>query len=226
MSIKKNLWGILKQAGIVQGEQPKSDTIETFWHTKILLAISGWLAALFLFLFLGLQFYNALENPSVSLVLGGMMIAGGFALLQIPKNDFYENLALAISFAGQALIVWGIFESTTSDKVQWLLTSLFFAMIALFVPNYIHRIVGSFLAASSFSIALFFFGMPSIATAIIVFVTAFLWLHEFNYPRYMSEQRAIGYGLIFAIVYMNTSQSIFFSYREIAENLTYFDNIQ
>lgn len=226
MSIKKNLWGILKQAGIVQGEQPKSDTIETFWHTKILLAISGWLAALFLFLFLGLQFYNALENPSVSLVLGGMMIAGGFALLQIPKNDFYENLALAISFAGQALIVWGIFESTTSDKVQWLLTSLFFAMIALFVPNYIHRIVGSFLAASSFSIALFFFGMPSIATAIIVFVTAFLWLHEFNYPRYMSEQRAIGYGLILAIVYMNTSQSIFFSYREIAENLTYFDNIQ
>ncbi len=225
MSIEKqSIWQTLQQAKIVQGEEPKSDTIETFWHTKILLAISGWLAALFLFLFLGLEFYDTLRNPSVSLILGGLMIAGGFALLYTPKNDFYENLALAISFAGQALIVWAIFQST-DERMQWLLTSLFFVVIALVIPNYIHRVFGSFLAASTFSITLFLFGIPSIGNALIIFATAFLWLHEFDYPKYMSAQRAIGYGLVLTLIYININGSIFFSYNLIIENITHYDNI-
>lgn len=222
MNIKNiNLWQTLKQAGVVQDEEPKSDTIETFWHTKILLAISGWLAALFLLLSVGMLFSRSLETPSVALILGSMMIAGGVVLLQIPKNDFYENLALAMSFAGQTLIVYTIFANTDT-RIQWLLTSFFFTLITLFVPSYIHRVVGSFLAASSFSIALFLFGIPSIGNALIVFAVAFLWLHEFNYPRYMSAQRAIGYGLALALIYININGSIFLSYDFIIEDMGYF----
>ncbi|MEJ2527479.1 MAG: hypothetical protein P8Y49_05275 [Sulfurovaceae bacterium] len=52
MSIEKqNIWQTLKQAKIIEDEEPKSDMIKTFWHTKILLAISGWVAALFFYYF-------------------------------------------------------------------------------------------------------------------------------------------------------------------------------
>lgn len=216
MSIEKqNIWQTLLQNNIVQGEEPKSDKIETFWHTKILLAISGWMAALFLLLFLSILFHP-FKAPAVALILGTMMIAGGIALLQVPKSDFYENLALAMSFTGQMLIIYAIFESQ-DEKMQWLLTSIFFIAIALFMPSYIHRVVGSFLAASSFSIALFSFYMPNIGNPLIVLAAAFLWLYEFHYPKYMSAQRAIGYGLALALVYMNMSQSLFFGFRYIQE---------
>ena len=221
MSIEKqNIWQTLKQAKIIEGEEPKSDTIKTFWHTKILLAISGWVAALFLLLFLGLLFSSSLETPSVALVLGTMMIIGGIALLQMFKNDFYENLAFAMSFAGQALIIYTIFENT-DGKTQWILTSLFFALITLFVPSYIHRVVGSFLAASTFSITLFLFGIPGIGNALVIFATAFLWLHEFDYPKYMSAQRAVGYGLALALIYININGSIFLSYNFIIQDMFY-----
>ena len=223
MSIEKqSIWQTLKQAKIVEDEEPKSDKIETFWHTKILLAVSGWMAALFLLLFLSILFHP-FKAPAIALTLGAMMITGGIVLLQVPRSDFYENLALAMSFTGQMLIVYAIFESQ-DEKMQWLFTSIFFIVIALFVPSYIHRVIGSFLAASTFSITLFLFGIPGIGNALVIFATAFLWLHEFDYPKYMSAQRAAGYGLALALIYININGSIFLSYDFIIQDMLYVYN--
>ena len=43
-------------------------------------------------------------------IIGGIMIGGSFTILRIPKNEFVEHLALALSLAGQALVVFAIFE--------------------------------------------------------------------------------------------------------------------
>lgn len=200
----ESIWNLLLEADLVQGLEPESKQLESPWYIKVLLAISGWLAALFLLGFLGVGFELIFRNAAASLIVGSILIGVAFALLRMPKNEFYEHVALAISLAGQGLIAWAIFDST-SKEASWILASIFQLGLALVMPNYIHRVFSSFVAAFSFSAALDSFGVPYIASSIIMFAAAWLWLHEFNYPEHMRKQRAIGYGLVLALIQVKGS---------------------
>ncbi len=196
---REDVWAGLLHSGIVQGAAPESETLESPWYIKLLLAISGWLAALFLLGFLGVGFELIFRNSIASLIIGGILIGVAFALLRVPKNEFYEHVALAVSLAGQALVVWAIFENS-KHETSWLLTSIFQLALVLVMPNFIHRVFSSFFAAICFSAALSLFGIPYIAGSVIMYVAAWLWLYEFNYPKHMQRQRAIGYGLVLALI--------------------------
>ncbi len=199
------VWDILLRNGIVQGEVPASDElIESPWYIKVLLAISGWLASLFLLGFLGVGFELIFRNAAASVIVGSILIGVAFALLRMPKNEFYEHVALAVSLAGQALIVWAIFDNTHKET-SWILTCIFQLLLALVMPNFIHRVFSSFFAASSLSPALAMSGFPYISGSVIMFAAAWLWLHEFNYKHHMSRQRAIGYGLVLALIQIKGS---------------------
>ncbi len=199
------VWETLLHADIVQGDEPKAaDTVDSPWYVKVLLAISGWLAALFLLGFIGLGFRLVFRSEATSVIVGCMLVGAAFALLRMPKNEFYEHVALAISLAGQALITWPIFDSVNAGN-SWLLMSMFQLLLALLMPNYIHRAFSSFIAAFCFSMALTIFGMPYIAGSVIMLAAAWLWLHEFDYPKHMQKQRAIGYGLVLALIQVKGS---------------------
>ena len=203
-SQRETIWGTLLQSGIVQGSPPESAPLESPWYIKLLLAISGWLAALFLLGFLAVGFELIFRNSAAALVVGCIMLGVAFALLRIPKNDFYEHAALAVSLAGQALVVWSIFDNINSE-LSWLATSIFQMLLVFVMPNFIHRVFSSLFAASCFSAALALFGFPYIAGSVIMFAAAWIWLHEFNYPDRMQKQRAIGYGLVLALIQIKGS---------------------
>lgn len=203
-SQSRDVWDALLQAGLVDGSKPESKTLESPWYIKLLLAISGWLAALFLLGFLGVGFEFIFRNAAASLVVGSIMICAAFALLRTSKNEFYEHVALAASFAGQALIAWAIFDNMNREA-SWFVTSVFQLALAIVMPNYIHRVLSSFLTASCFSMALASSGVPYIASSVVIFTAAWLWLHEFSYPKYMQKQRAIGYGLVLALIQIKGS---------------------
>lgn len=206
----ENVLGTLLQAGLVQGYAPESDTLDSPWYIKLLLAISGWLAALFLLGFLGAGFEFVFRNAVASLMVGSIMIGSAFSLLRIPKNEFYEHAALAISLAGQALIVWAIFDNTNKE-IGWLVTSIFQLVLAIVMPNFVHRVFSSFFTAFCFSMALASSGVPYIASSVVMFAAAWLWLHEFSYPKHMRKQRAIGYGLVLALIQIKGTALFSFS---------------
>lgn len=208
---QENIWERLQHSGIVEGDPPESGALESPWYIKLLLAISGWLAALFLLGFLGIGFELIFRNSVVTMVVGTVLIGIAFALLRIPKNEFYEHVALAVSLAGQALVVWAIFDNT-SREVSWLVTSIFQSVLAIVIPNFIHRVFSSFFAAICFSSTLALLGVPYIAGSVIMFAAAWLWLNEFNYPQHMSKQRAIGYGLVLALIQIKGSALYHYSF--------------
>lgn len=66
-------------------------------------------------------------------------------LLRTPKREFIEHLAFALSFAGQALVMWALNELLHSpDLVVWLLMALLQALLAVVMPNFIHRVFRPF----------------------------------------------------------------------------------
>jgi len=99
------LWMTLHQAGLAESAPPENRTPASPWYVKVLLAFSGWLAAFFLLGFIAMGAGLVFENHAVALITGGLMIGGAFAVLRIAGNEFLEHLALAVSLAGQALVV-------------------------------------------------------------------------------------------------------------------------
>ncbi|WP_163339334.1 DUF4401 domain-containing protein [Desulfopila sp. IMCC35008] len=196
---RDGMWATLLQAGLVKGELPDANNLDSPWYAKLLLAFSGWLAALFLLCFIGAVLFFMVENAVASIISAGMMIGGAYALLRISKNEFFEHLALALSLAGQALLVWGIFKITNEfDEKFWLPVACVQLFLAAFIPSFTHRVFSSWLACIAFSITLAFFGIPYIMGSIVMFLAAWCWFNELKYPSYISELQAIGYGLVLA----------------------------
>jgi len=133
----EQLWLNLLEAGLVEGTAPDSDNLESPWYVKILLGFSGWLAALFLLGFISFGLDFIIESRIISVIAGISMIGGAYTILRIPKNEFIEHLTLAISLAGQALIVFVIFDFRSSNgyMVSWLLVALLQAPLAIVMPN-------------------------------------------------------------------------------------------
>lgn len=202
----EQIWTTLLQAGLVQGPAPETGKLESPWYVKVLLAFSGWLAALFLLGFIGMGFQFIMESNTASFITGGLMIGGAFAILRMPKNEFFEHLALAVSLAGQALIVLAIFDITKrNDEMAWVLVALLQVPLAVVMPNFVHRVLSSFIAAFAFSMALTSMGAPYVFSSVIMFLAAWLWLNEFRYPQHMRKIRAVGYGLVLALIQLKGS---------------------
>lgn len=200
MSVQnEDVWDVLLTAGLVQGDKPDLREPDSPWYIKCLLAISGWLASLFLLGFLSIGFEFIFQNIAVSLFVGSIMIGVSYALLRIPKNTFFEHVALAISFAGQVLVAFAIFDNSR-DSINWVWIAIFQFALAIVMPNFVHRVFSSFAAACSFSIALVVFDVPYIASSIILMASVWLWLTEFCCVKHMEKQRAIGYGLVLALI--------------------------
>ena len=197
----EQVWTTLLKIGIVEGKEPETGTLESPWYVKVLLAFSGWLAALFLLGFIGLGFGGVFENSTLALIIGAMMIGTAFAILRIPKNEFIEHLGLAASLAGQALVVLAIFDFFNGNEViTWLLVVLLQVPLAIIMPSFVHRVFSSFLAVFAFSMTLNIMGLPYVISGVVLLLTALCWLNEFHYPQHMEKIRAIGYGLVLSLI--------------------------
>ena len=89
---------------------------------------------------------------------------------------------------------------TFEDEVAWALLALLQVLLIVFMQNFVHRVVSSSIAAFAFCMALTSVGVPSVMSSVIMFLTSWLWLNEFRYTRHMRKIRAIGYGLVLALI--------------------------
>ncbi|MCH9022713.1 MAG: DUF4401 domain-containing protein [Planctomycetes bacterium] len=197
----EQMWATLLQAGLVQGPAPETPKLESPWFVKVLLAFSGWFAAVFMLGFIAMAFEDIIDSSTFCFITGGVMIGGAFAILRRENNEFLEHLALAVSLAGQALITYAIFDLIGyNDEMAWVGLALLQVLLAMLMPNFVHRVLSSFIAAFSFSMALTAIGAPYVFSSVIMFLASWLWLNEFRYPKYMRGIRAIGYGLVLALI--------------------------
>ena len=205
---------LLQEQGIVQGEQPENEVFESPWYVKALLAFSGWLAAIFILGFIGAAFQFVFDHPVVSGIFGVMMIAGAFVLLRIPANEFVEHLGLATSMAGQVLIIYAIFDLANHNEiVAWLLLTMLQVALVALMANFIHSVVSTLVAAIALSMALAEMHIPYAIGGIVMLGFSFCWLNEFHYPQQVKKIRAIGYGLVLALIALKGTT--LFDYRTL-----------
>lgn len=206
MTQKQNiLWALLTKAEIVEGDRPRSQNINSPWYIKSLLAISGWLGALFLLGFIILAFNSFLEEQAACFVISILLFASAYAVLRTPKNEFFEHLALALSLAGQALFCWAL-SINSFDINSWLTIALVQVILVYFMPSFLHRLFSTLFAITAFEMALISSGQPYILGSIIIFPTTWLCLHEFNFVNHFKRLNGITYGFFIATIALNSQQ--------------------
>ncbi|GAA3961420.1 DUF4401 domain-containing protein [Allohahella marinimesophila] len=176
------------------------------WYIKLMLGISGWFASLFLFGFLGLGFLELLQNILASLVTGLVLVGIAWAILRSHPNDFLEHLALAISLAGQALVIWSIFRASNAPHtvVPWLVTAVFQLVLIRIMPDFLHRVFSTLVASYALGLTLMLGGLVSVSQGLFILLTGWVWLKQSAYPQHGQLMRAAGFGLALNLISMSS----------------------
>src|SRR5699024_1770628 len=98
--------------GLVIGERPEPEPAGSPWFVRLMLGIAGWIGALFLLGFVGATLNFILDDGPSAMVAGVACCGAAYAMFRgLDGNDAAEQFALALSLAGQGLIIAGLGET-------------------------------------------------------------------------------------------------------------------
>lgn len=202
---RASLWKELASQGFVSGDVPSHENLESPWYVRLLIGFSAWLAAAFMVGFVGAVFEIVYKNKTAGIIVGCIMIFLAYKMLNKKSdNDFFSQFSLAMSFAGQMLLVFSLdlFQwFSPSHAFNWLLLGVLQGVLAWFMPSSSHRVWSAFAAVIALNIALTIWTIYFIQTAFIMMAVAFVWLNEFKWIEYQQKLKPIGYGLTLAVLY-------------------------
>ncbi|HEV8078089.1 MAG TPA: DUF4401 domain-containing protein, partial [Marinobacter sp.] len=148
----QRLWSRLQQQGLVGGVAPTPGQADSPWYLQVFMGFFGWLAALFLFLAIAMLFFFDLgldqffESALLLWATGLGLIGGAFLLLRRAVSEFVRHMALAFSLAGQGFVAWGAFQGSDVFVATLLITGVQ-VLLAVFMPDFIHRVFSACVAA-------------------------------------------------------------------------------
>jgi uncharacterized membrane protein len=196
----EGVWNLLHLSQIVTGEPPTVDSPSP-WYVRALLGIAGWIAAFFALGFIGVGFSFIVRSASASVITGIVVIGGAYALFRAAgKNDFAAQFGVAASFAGQALIVFGIMSGSGRLAGQWFMIAALEAALVWLLPNFVHRVWAAYAAGTATAMALAASGAYFLSVGLLAAAVADIWLNEFAWARRSSLVRPLGYGLTLALI--------------------------
>jgi hypothetical protein len=98
---------LLRSRGVISDGSSPLQNPDRAWFVALLQGAAGWLAGIFLLVFVGLILKP--ESKSSILLIGAILLFAAWALYYLDDDAvFLDQLALAISIAGQFAVAWGV----------------------------------------------------------------------------------------------------------------------
>jgi hypothetical protein len=206
MTTAQQLWQQLQQQGLVIGDMPAASEVNTPWYVRVMLGVAGWIGALFLLGFVGVGFFEVIKSASASIVVGLMACAAAYLIFRwLENSDFGAQFGLAVSMAGQGLVMFGLFNAFGWGAVMsGFMIFAFQGLLALLIPNAIHRALTSWSAMLALTFALFELHIHGFASGIVAVGFAIIWTDETCWAKRGTLWRPIGYGLALALLQIET----------------------
>jgi len=130
---------------VIPDKAPPAQHPDRPWFVALLQGVAGWLAGIFLLVFIGLIFKP--ESSSASFLVGGVLLVAAWTMYHADRDAvFLDQLALAISIAGQFAVAWGIVKEDSSGLpiASTLLALQIFVL--LIMPNKVARTLAALFA--------------------------------------------------------------------------------
>jgi hypothetical protein len=132
------------------------------WYIGLLLGVSGWLAGAFLLMFVALLFHP--DSAGAAAFSGVVLLAAAWGLFRADRDGaFTSQLALALSFAGQCLVLFAMTEHSHAPAGVASAACLLQLVMLGLMPNRLHRLMSALFAVIAWALAWRFglFGEPS-----------------------------------------------------------------
>ena len=197
------LWQRLADAGLVSGPLPERSVAASPWFVRVMLGVAGWIGALFLLGFVGVGMAFVFRNEASALFIGALSCAAAYVVFaRAGRNELALQFGLAVSFAGQAMFIYGLHEGLVGSQspVFFLAVAAFEGVLTHLFASFIHRVWSTFAAATAFGYAMNMLGLYGVGTALIGAALATIWLKEELWAARGAFWRAIAWGLAFAFV--------------------------
>ncbi|MEO8058599.1 MAG: DUF4401 domain-containing protein [Burkholderiales bacterium] len=132
------------------------------WYIGLLLGASGWLAGGFLLVFVAMLFHP--DSAPGAAFSGVVLLAAAWGLFRADRDGaFTSQLALALSFAGQCLVLFAMVEHTHALAAVAGAAFVLQAVMLGLMPNRLHRLISALFALIAWALMWRFglFGEPS-----------------------------------------------------------------
>lgn len=188
------------------------------WFARVIAGLGAWVATGFLVGFLVAA--DVVEGAASATIAGALLLVTGVVLRRAatPEQDFRRHFAVALSLAGQVLLVVGVSDATKSATAAGALAVVMSVALVLLVPDAAHRfmsaVIGSIAAVGMMAnlrlawtlgavepLGAFVVRGSDLAVLGVVAVTAYVWRGAL---RRRSDAAAemlepVGYGTIAAL---------------------------
>lgn len=192
--------GDRQQAAIMTALAATETETSRPWFVSALAAISAWVAALLLIVFV---VSTALANSDLGLLIVGLLLCGGAAVLgrQASRRIFAGQLALAVGLAGAGMVFIGTYglagDSFTAAALALLALEI---VLIVFYPDPLHRFLATLAAGTALVVILFDQDVQNlihILTFLLAAAATLLWEFEAHFSAAGTDDltRPIGYGL-------------------------------
>ena len=127
------------------------------WYVSAVLGAAGWLASVFALLFVLLLFEP--DTAAGTALAGIVMLGAGFGLYVADRDSaFFEQLALALSLAGQLGLIVAAAQATESAAATAFVATILAAALVRALPNHFAKTLSAFFACVSWSLTVRFVG--------------------------------------------------------------------
>ncbi len=199
---RQALWQKLQAGGLVEGNLPRGNEIDSPWYIRVMLGFAGWIGSLFLLGFVGAGFAFVMKSALAALVVGVCISGGAFALFRFKREtDFITQFSLAVGLAGQMLLIFGLSKLFDGqDSTLFGAAFVVEVILTVLMPNFIYRVMSSMAAMLALSLSLNSLGVFGIATAVTAAAFAWIWLQETRLVKFSALYRPVGYGLALSLL--------------------------
>ena len=161
MSVPAALMDALRARGIVPADAPLPGASEEKrpWFVALLQGMAGWLAGIFLLVFVGL----IVKPDTVPGILGcgAFLLAAAWGLYYADRNAvFLDQLALALSIAGQIAVAWAVLKDARSPTLVASVLLLLQLGVFAIMTNRVARVISAFFACIAWIYTVRFTFMP------------------------------------------------------------------
>ena len=201
LSARAELWRRLKENSLVVGDLPPNLYSAGSWHSGFMQGFGGWFASLFLLSFISSIFSFIHDNHVLELAAGIICCLVAFGFLKFKSDsDFITQFALLLSFSGQSLVCMALFYLLKNDSSLFLFISIFELLLAIIIPNFIHRVFTSWMGMLTLGVFFTGIGLRGLGPGVAAAFMAVLWLTEYLWVTEHKKYQAIAYGFTFAFL--------------------------
>jgi hypothetical protein len=146
---------LLRRRLIESVSTPPEPNNERPWFISIVLGFSGWLAGIFALACVALLFRP--DTPPAIALIGLTLLASAFGLYAADRSGaFFDQLALALSIAGQIALAWAASDATHSEAATAALVTLMQVILLLIMPNTLAKVLAAFFACCAWAVTVRF----------------------------------------------------------------------